>query len=530
MNTLLKAKSLMLVTILLLFAGSTMCQTVTGSLKKPQMIKTDDGFLIYGLTKTELQVQLYDKNLKLIAKTAQAYNKGSRNIWKAEVLNSGYLFEMNFCRFHFNKKLEKISYQEWTREDRKAERENSKAYKPTLNASDQMLGKTSHVKIGGFFIEMISNSKVMTPGVTIGGGSGHKGNPLIKICALDESKTPLTYAPKWEIELEHDPLLDYKWYTFNDNLLLYVSGKTHTYLYKVDYANGKIDYKYQMKLDGDEVIAFSNVAWNPDGYPIIVGNFKSADKKAKRAGMLGWFAIRLDSRGQEVAKKKFDFDIQIPKDYHGKDLKERDMNRVCLSMRYMNVNEDNTITMVGEHIRVVTLTSTSTTYTGSGGNTSTTSSGNAYQTFGFSHFELDQNLNVKKSKYIPAVHPSKDDKKGKLNNLLTIGYNFDLFTLTAEYTPRQNNFVPLLNYKIRDLRIVNKRPTALFYKVNKPGEYELYALDLNTSKEVLLKKFNVGKSATEGNVGQPVVTLTGSNKVVAFDRRKTEYTLELIEF
>ena len=103
----------------------------------------------------------------------------------------------------------------------------------------------------------------------------------------------------------------------------------------------------------------------------------------------------------------------------------------------------------------MTLSSTSTSYTGSSasnpsGYSRSSTSGNGWQTYGFSHFELDENLNLKKNNYIPALHATKDNKKGKINNLLTIGYNFDIYTLITEYIPKQNNTNPLLSYKIKD--------------------------------------------------------------------------------
>jgi hypothetical protein len=126
--------------------------------------------------------------------------------------------------------------------------------------------------INDYYVELISNNTGGTPlgrhTIAIGGKqSKNKGNPYLKISAINKvRKGPFpynSYEPKSTIELNFKKAKTWKWFLGDDKaLFLYINNST---LYKIDYSNGKIEYKYNFNIN------LSNISFDKEKNPILTG-------------------------------------------------------------------------------------------------------------------------------------------------------------------------------------------------------------------------------------------------------------------
>jgi hypothetical protein len=506
-----------------------------------KLIKTENGYLIYGITKTDIEVRFYNQDLKMISEVKQPFNKGSRRIFYVKKLSDGYSFEMNFCKLIVNKKGEKVDYKEWTRDDRKNDRLSNKTgtdmthYVPVLSPLDAVTRKTNYISNKGDFIEFLSGENVSNPtnGVTIGGGSKNKGKPMVRGFSKNED---YTYKLKWKVALSHNSIIDYQWYDLgNGNIFLYVSSK-EDYIYKINLKDGGIAYQYELKLD-DNIVAFSNIAVDNEENLIVVANYmkKGKTKKSAQKGMDGWCVIKLDKNGKEIAKKSYEFEMHIPKDFKGRDFDEDDMSTRCISFRYLDMDKDGNVYLIGENIRLFSSSSTSTSYAGKSamnpsGYKTTTSFGNLWQTYGLSYFKLDKNFKMITNNYSPQLIVSSKLKQGASYSLVSNVYGQDIYSLISEY-----KVAPLLNYTIKDFILdENNTPFILFSQIVDFTKLNYCILDISSDNEKkIVETYPIDKTVAmvygEDSRFPKTLNFSSPSKVVIFDVSKKGYTFKIKE-
>ncbi|MCF8298982.1 MAG: hypothetical protein K9J13_15645, partial [Saprospiraceae bacterium] len=222
-------------------------QEINSKLPNAKIIEAVDGFLVYGNTKTQLYVKLYNNNLKIVDSIIQPMHKTSSRSIQVEKLSNGYYFEMKNCRLVIDNKCKKIDFKEWTRETIDSTKnaigkENMQNY---ISESGAGFNK-NRIYLEDMYIEIIKEYKYMHPfyGYVIT-ESSYKGNPKIRCFTPNNIDVVCTYKFKWEIELKDKKIDDYKWYYFGENqLFLYFSESNYyqAYIYKINYNTGKIEF------------------------------------------------------------------------------------------------------------------------------------------------------------------------------------------------------------------------------------------------------------------------------------------------
>lgn len=516
-------KYLVIAFYILMLVNVSKSQDVQESISDPKVIRTETGVLIYGLDKSGLKVFMYDENLKLKGELFQSVNKGSRTIFQVKPYGKGYRFELNFCELIVDENCEKISYREWTRDDRKAQRAGSNVkgdYVPnhTISAT---LGHERAIYVGETFLEFAIEESIGGPmgGVSAGGGADYKGGPIIRAFHLNEGRSSPTYKLDWQVEIENENISDYQWLNMGDsNVYLFVSGSEFFSIYKIDLSKEDIAYRYNAKLDDTKDIGFSDLFVDEMGNVLIAGNWKEKNKskKAEQKGMDGWYLIKLNSDGKEVQSETYTFEKYYPKNEKGKLMKDSDLETRCLRLKFVDVQDGSGIKLIGENIRVYYASSSSMGYNGTS-YTSTTSSGNLWQTYGFSEFSLNDNLSLVEKKYTEEL--------GDHNNLVQNVYGQNIYSLIKGYDLPIGG--PGLNFLMTDC-IYSKGVVRVMFSIvgDKVGQSKFYSKEVSSSSKRIL----IGTYQNKNPKYNPIVFYVSQKEVLEFVPSKDEFRIKRREY
>ena len=485
-------KFLLLFFVFLAITNINAQQTVVGDVPKAHVIKAENGYIVFGKTDEVLSVMLYGKDLKLVNRIDQPIKKESRNFKDVRRIEGGFFFELNFCRLIINDQCEKVDFKEWTRDERKENRnetgkENMEKYVPFYNGS-HINGKENAITINNKYLEFVGEENLRIPGFTMGVNNTYAGQTMIRCFSANEPDVIYSYKKNWEIALEHTNINDFKWYNLGENqLYLYVAEKARNskdkgflalfdnsyqaYLYKVNYNNGSIDFKYKLETKNNNTLVLSTIILDKDKNPIIIGNYRENDKPkdASQKWMDGWFAIKLNSNGKESKSNLFKFEVNPPTFYKNTKTTPKDLERLCMKFKAISYDNTGKLCIVGENIRLTDYVS------GYDINTKRSTMPSIFwQNFGFSYFELDENMQLTTNDYFPNLYVISSFKNGKMNDFKTPVYASELVN---DQNPKQQNKYfgfPLFYYSLVDFSLDTDNKTIVFKQKEKEDDIDYY--------------------------------------------------------
>ncbi|HIA05808.1 MAG TPA: hypothetical protein EYN71_03710 [Flavobacteriales bacterium] len=542
MNKNIALKLLALFLVIIAELNLSNAQKISGMWENAQILQTKKGFLVYGLSKKDkkiaFNVKFYDKDLNLVTEVSKAVVKGGGRLDRVVEMDGKVEFGMKLSSLVVTDDLSESQYYQWSKADIKAAREAYKSssmddYMPVY-VSDMMRGRSNGIYRGDTYLELVHKNKlplnVMGPGVR---KNDYKGGPAIRGFSLNDRTNYQTYKNKWSVALGEFKISCFKWFPLNnESLFLYISEfnkvKGSEFIYKVDASKGNVDFRVGLTLkDTSLAPVFSTMAMDDSGHLIVVGNYfkKVRPKRERGMRMEGWFIIKIDAAGEQIAEVIHEFDPPVlPASFDDDKLERR-----CMSFQILQTTQGSII-LVGENIR---LHFSKGSYSPNMSHPGTPAANSAtipqrtdyYQTYGVSFLKLDNKLEIIDNNYFETIYTTRDREHGKTFALKSTMYEQNIYELLADLDLQQVRN-PLYEYITQDFSAAENGNRLVYRQYEKD-------IDEYTYTSIYLSGDSAGqKKVVETNLDkQDIKFFTKSpTELYKFKTSKTRFSLEVIPF
>lgn len=415
-----------LIILLSIVFFETFAQNLDPSILKAQIIETPKGYLIYGFDKTNFILHAYDKELnRTNSIEVPAHKQTNPYYLSSKKIEDNYHFSAKNFSLLVDESGNKKKMKTWSKSLHqklllKQGKEGKDLYFP-IERSYERAFSNNHIFFENSYLQVISSRIANAPF-----NNKYKSTPKIRLFNSAESENFAAYKLNWEVDLEFNTIDIAQWFNFGkDNLYLYVTGdNSKRMLYKININSKKVIFKYNLIANSSERFELSNLTLDDQKNIIIVGiNSLKSEENNFPFVSYGWGIYKINPNGELISKKEFPF-----KKHQLIKYKNQEENEDDLKYKYINFNKinyvNNKIILIGENIRLVKkeLITSSLDYSSQarpGATVNSSSTGWISQRYGFSYFEISEELEEINSNFIPQLYVSSKNKLGSNLTILT---------------------------------------------------------------------------------------------------------------